>query len=173
MPHSAFLLSAPLVSVLIVLPGRRPQRAAGVWQTFHFNDVISTCHKKSQLPLIRCLSIFYSYMYIYIYIFRAIHSKMVPPASVRDCRYFWRSRLSKAVDRSHILRLKVFRWIFGTEDISESQHEPWLLSNTGRWPSAITVWHRLQVILSHGSTLTRYKDISGAFVSQISLTKHF
>lgn len=63
---AAFLPCVSLISVLTLLPGRRSQTAAGVWQTFHFNDVISTCHKTPRLPLISCISIFYFYIYIYI-----------------------------------------------------------------------------------------------------------
>lgn len=62
---AAFLPCVSLISVLTLLPGRRSQTAAGVWQTFHFNDVISTCHKTPRLPLISCISIFYFYIYIY------------------------------------------------------------------------------------------------------------
>lgn len=64
---AAFLLCMLLISVLAVLPGRRSQRAAGAWQTFHFNGIISTCHKMSQLPLISCISILCSCIYIHTY----------------------------------------------------------------------------------------------------------
>lgn len=165
---AAFLPCVPLISVLSLLPGRRSQTAAGAWQTFHFNDVTSTCYRMLQLPLISCISIScFCICTIYTCIFPAALLQACSTSPVRDCRCVCRWRLSQAADRSQTLRLKTFRWQL-RRDISESQREPWLLSNAERWPSATIAWHRLQAILSPESTLPRYKLISRAAVSLFS-----